>query len=416
MRTVIFILFSALIGYLTKDIWFGLNPWYYKMAFLSVIILIPFILYSLAAEIALETGWFGGLLTMIIIMVFDNYLTNAMSLCIISKSHRGFFDYSGFALSFQLLKLPWYSYVVSGIMGLITGAIGDKQREIEREKEQKALWLGVYLLAGQFLGMAVPEMTPIISRVTPIVTTVLTAEAATKTSSLAISETSKLAEKNLLNKTEPVIIATAEETTESILKVKYFKHSYVKNGETKIVNIPDFTKYSITEIKLPKDLYLKIDKTQFETATNLYNEQLLKNPKLLELLKNTNREMLKEDLLYLEKNKPKILEAQIKMLEATKINNLVEEAKWLKELRQRTYKITFIHTPKGKPFALYTEDEILAKQLKDISNSSSNTQGRIFGYIWHHSEKPGIIQLIRKDIHEFNRHTGGNAIWGGNVR
>jgi hypothetical protein len=301
-------------------------------------------------------------------------------------------------------------------MGLITGAIGDKQREIEREKEQKALWLGVYLLAGQFLGMAVPEMTPIISRVTPIVTTVLTAEAATKTSSLAISETSKLAEKNLLNKTEPVIIATAEETTESILKVKYFKHSYVKNGETKIVNIPDFTKYSITEIKLPKDLYLKIDKTQFETATNLYNEQLLKNPKLLELLKNTNREMLKEDLLYLEKNKPKILEAQIKMLEATKINNLVEEAKWLKELRQRTYKITFIHTPKGKPFALYTEDEILAKQLKDISNSSSNTQGRIFGYIWHHSEKPGIIQLIRKDIHEFNRHTGGNAIWGGNVR
>ncbi|PKH69303.1 hypothetical protein CXF59_00030 [Flavobacterium sp. ALD4] len=104
------------------------------------------------------------------------------------------------------------------------------------------------------------------------------------------------------------------------------------------------------------------------------------------------------------------------MLEATKTNNLVEEAKWLKELRQRTYKITFIHTPKGKPFKLYTEDEILAKQLKDISNSSSNNQGRIFGYIWHHSEKPGIIQLIRKDVHEFNRHTGGNAIWGGNIR
>lgn len=416
MRTFIFILFSALIGYLTKDVWVEINPWYYKAAFLSVIILIPFILYSIAAEIALETGWFGGLLTMIIIMVFDNYLTNAISLCIISKSHTGFFDYSGFALSFQLLKLPWYSYAVSGIMGLITGAIGDKQREIERQEEQKALWLGVYLLAGQFLGMAVPEMTPIISRVTPIVTTVLTAEAATKTSSLAISEASKLAEKKLLNKTEPVIITTAEETTESILKVKYFKHSYVKNGETKIINIPDFTKYSITEIQLPKDLYLKIDKIQFETATNLYNEQLLKNPKLLELLKNTNREMLKEDLLYLEKNKSKILEAQNKMLEATKTNNLIEEAKWLKELRQRTYKITFIHTPKGKPFALYTEDEILTKQLKDISNSSSSTQGRIFGYIWHHSEKPGIIQLIRKDVHEFNRHTGGNVIWGGGIR
>ena len=416
MRTFIFIVFSALIGYLTKDIWVEINPWYYKVTFLTTIILIPFILYSIAAEIALKAGWFGGMLTMIIIMVFDNYLTKAMSLCIISKSHNGFFDYSGFALSLELLKLPWYSYVVSGIMGLITGAIGDKQRQIERENEQKALWLGAYLLAGQFLGMAVPEMTPIINRVTPIVTTVLTAETATKASSLAVSETSKLAQKNVINKTEPIIITAAEETTESILKVKYFKHSYLKNGETKILNIPDFTKSSVTEIKLPKDLYLQIDKIQFEKATNLYNEQLLKNPKLLKLLKNTNREMLKEDLLYLQKNKPSILEAQTKMLEATKNNNLTEQAKWLKELRQRTNKITFIHTPKGKPYSLYSEEEILAKQLSDISNSSSNTQGRIFGYIWHHSEKPGVIQLVRKDVHEFNRHTGGNAIWGGNIR
>ncbi|ENA1807864.1 HNH endonuclease [Flavobacterium psychrophilum] len=415
MRTFIFILFSALIGYLTKDVWVEINPWYYKAAFLSVIILIPFILYSIAAEIALETGWFGGLLTMIIIMVFDNYLTNAMSLCIISKSHRGFFDYSGFALSFQLLKLPWYSYVVCGIMGLITGAIGDKQREIEREKEQKALWLGVYLLAGQFLGMAVPEMTPIISRVTPIVTTVLTAEVATKTSSLAISETSKLADKNVLNKTEPVIIATAEETTESVLKVKYFEHSYIKNGKTKITNIPNFTKQSVFETELPSNLQIAPDKAQFTKATSLYNEQLLKNPKLLDFLKNTNREMLKQDLLYFEKNKTKILEAQTKMLEATKSNNLVEEARWLKELRQRTQKITFIHTPKGKPFVLYNEDEILAKQLKDICNSNSNNQGRIFGYIWHHTEK-NALQLVRKDVHEFNPHTGGNSICGGGVR
>lgn len=415
MRTFIFIVFSALIGYLTKDVWVEINPWYYKAAFLTTIILIPFILYSIAAEIALEAGWFGGMLTMIIIMAFDNYLTNAMSLCIISKSHKGFFDYSGFALSFELLQLPWYSYAVSGIMGLITGAIGDKQRQIERENEQKALWLGVYLLAGQFLGMAVPEMTPIISRVTPIVTTVLTAEAATKTSSLAISESSKVAEKNLLSKTEPVIIATAEETTESILKVKYFKHSYIKNGETKIVNMPDFIKHSVFETKLPSHLQIARDKAQFTKATSLYNEQLLKNPKSLDLLKNNNREMLKQDLLYFEKNKSKILEAQTKMLEATKSNDLVEEAKWLKVLRQRTQKMTFIHTPKSKPFVLYNEDKIFAKQLKDISNSNSNNQGRIFGYIWHHT-KENALQLVRKDVHEFNPHTGGNSICGGGVR
>jgi hypothetical protein len=416
MRAFIFILFSVVIGYLTKDIWFGLNPWGFKVAFLSIIILIPFILYSLATKIALETGWFGGLLTMIIIMIIDNYLTNALSLCVISKCNRGFLDFSGFKLGFRLLDFPWYTYVVSGIIGIITGAIGDKQREIERQREQRALWLGVYLLAGQVLGTALPELTPIISRVTPVVTTVMTAEIAAKNSSLLVAETGKIAEENVVNKSEPVIIAATEETTESVLKVKYSKHSYVKNGKAAIANIPDFTKHSVTEIKLPKRLYLEIDKTQFETATTLYNEQLLKNPKLLDLLKNTNREMLKEDLLYFEKNKAKILEAQTKMLEATKSNNLAEEAKWLKELRKRTQKMTFISTPKGKPFILYNEEEILAKQLKDISNSNSNTQGRIFGYVWHHSEKPGTLQLIRKDVHEFNRHTGGNAIWGGNIR
>ena len=52
MRTFIFIVFSAIIGYLTKDIWVEINPWYYKVTFLTTIILIPFILYSIAAEIA----------------------------------------------------------------------------------------------------------------------------------------------------------------------------------------------------------------------------------------------------------------------------------------------------------------------------------------------------------------------------
>lgn len=415
MRTVIFILFSALIGYLTKDIWLGLNPWYYKMAFLSVIILIPFILYSIAAEIALETGWFGGLLTMIIIMVFDNYLTNAMSLCIISKSHRGFFDYSGFALSFQLLKLPWYSYVVSGIMGLITGAIGDKQREIEREKEQKALWLGVYLLAGQFLGMAVPEMTPIISRVTPIVTTVLTTEIASKTGSLAIAEATKITTKNALKETEPIIVTMGEETTQSVLKVKYFKHSYIKNGKTKIANIPDFRKQSIFETELPSHLQIAPDKAQFSSARISYKEQLRTNPKLLKILKNSNKEMKKRDLLYYENNKTEILYAQDKMMEATKINDLVEQAKWLKELTRRTRKITFIHTSKGKPFVIPNEEQILVEQLKDISNPSSSSQGRIFGFVMHHTEK-NTLQFVQKDVHEFNKHIGGNAICGGNVR
>lgn len=415
MRTLIFILFAALIGYLTKDVWVEINPWYYKIAFLSAIITIPFILYSVAAEIALEIGWLGGLLTMIIITVFDNYLTNAISLSIISKSHRGFFDYSGFALSFQLLKLPWYSYVVSGIMGLITGAIGDKRRQIEKEKEQKALWLGIYLLAGQFLGMAVPEMTPIISRVTPIVTTVLTAEVATKTSSLLITESSKVTSGNVLKKTEPAIEAIAISTGENILKVKYFKFSYMKNGQKVIVDIPDFVKHLIFETKLPSKLQVAPDRLQFIDAMKSYSKQFLKNPQLREILRKSNNEMLERDLIYFEKNKSSIKYAENKMLEATKNNDLAEQAKWLQELRKRTQKITFIETPKGKPFVRYTtEEQVYAKQKIQIENPSGS-QGRFFGYVLHHTEK-NVLQFVQKDIHEFNRHIGGNAICGGNVR
>ena len=134
------------------------------------------------------------------------------------------------------------------------------------------------------------------------------------------------------------------------------------------------------------------------------------------MLKSKNIEILKRDKIFYEKNKSKILEAQSKMLEATKNNDIAEQTKWLKELRRNTQKITFILTPKGKPFVILNEEQILAKQLKDISNPYSSSQSRIFGYVWHHSEKPGVMQLIPKDFHEYNRHIGGNAIWGGNLR
>lgn len=353
---------------------------------------------------------------MIIITIIDNYFTNAISLCIISKCYKSVFDFSGFKLSFEILKLPWYSYLISGIMGGITGAIGDRQRQIERERNQKTILLGVYLLAGQFLGMAVPELSPIISRVTPVVTTVLATETISKTGNIAIPESVKIVEKNAATKTEPILNAVVSETTENVLKVKYFKHSYLKNGQKVIVEIPDFNKQSIFETKLPANLYIAKDEVQFSKSTSLFEQQIKNNPKTIELLKSRNVEILKRDKIYYENNKVNILNAQNKMLEATKNNDITEQTKWLKELRRLTNKITFILTPKGKPFVILNEEQILAKQLKDISNTNSSSQSRIFGYVWHHSEKPGVMQLIPKDFHEFNRHVGGNAIWGGNMR
>ncbi|WP_027340213.1 HNH endonuclease [Halonatronum saccharophilum] len=35
------------------------------------------------------------------------------------------------------------------------------------------------------------------------------------------------------------------------------------------------------------------------------------------------------------------------------------------------------------------------------------------GYTWHHSEQPGVMQLVDEKTHAQTGHTGGKAIWGG---
>ena len=38
------------------------------------------------------------------------------------------------------------------------------------------------------------------------------------------------------------------------------------------------------------------------------------------------------------------------------------------------------------------------------------------GYTWHHTEKKGIMQLVKTEIHNSARHRGGQVIWsGGNI-
>ena len=35
------------------------------------------------------------------------------------------------------------------------------------------------------------------------------------------------------------------------------------------------------------------------------------------------------------------------------------------------------------------------------------------GYVWHHSEEPGTLQLVDTTTHTQTGHTGGRKIWGG---
>ncbi|OLS38590.1 HNH endonuclease [Bacillus sp. MRMR6] len=35
------------------------------------------------------------------------------------------------------------------------------------------------------------------------------------------------------------------------------------------------------------------------------------------------------------------------------------------------------------------------------------------GYIWHHNEEPGVLQLVDRETHLNTGHTGGRELWGG---
>ena len=35
------------------------------------------------------------------------------------------------------------------------------------------------------------------------------------------------------------------------------------------------------------------------------------------------------------------------------------------------------------------------------------------GYVWHHNEEPGVLQLVDREVHENTGHSGGRTLWGG---
>ncbi|WP_240689499.1 HNH endonuclease [Ammoniphilus sp. YIM 78166] len=35
------------------------------------------------------------------------------------------------------------------------------------------------------------------------------------------------------------------------------------------------------------------------------------------------------------------------------------------------------------------------------------------GYVWHHSEVPGKMELVDEETHAQSAHTDGRSLWGG---
>jgi hypothetical protein len=54
------------------------------------------------------------------------------------------------------------------------------------------------------------------------------------------------------------------------------------------------------------------------------------------------------------------------------------------------------------------KEQFSERQLEQITNGDKPE-----GYIWHHNEVPGRMELVESDIHVSTAHTGGRSIWGG---
>lgn len=56
--------------------------------------------------------------------------------------------------------------------------------------------------------------------------------------------------------------------------------------------------------------------------------------------------------------------------------------------------------------------KITAEQIEQIKDGIQDGTAPD-GYVWHHNEEPGIIQLVDAEIHSGTGHTGGRLLWGG---
>ncbi len=134
------------------------------------------------------------------------------------------------------------------------------------------------------------------------------------------------------------------------------------------VIVPDFSKFKVySSPPLNPVFYKSSDKIQFSICRANLREEYMQNPKKIE----------------------KALMVQNERFAAN--GGLISNGK-------------LITSPKV----------MLQKQIKDILQKyPGKQQERIFGFVWHHNENVGIMDLIADDIHNSVKHIGGRNIWGG---
>ncbi|MBY0098632.1 HNH endonuclease [Mesobacillus maritimus] len=69
--------------------------------------------------------------------------------------------------------------------------------------------------------------------------------------------------------------------------------------------------------------------------------------------------------------------------------------------------VELFHAIKSNPDLIH-ELGLDAKDIEELVKGKTPD-----GYAWHHHEEAGKLQLVDKDFHQHNGHTGGRELWGG---
>ena len=151
-----------------------------------------------------------------------------------------------------------------------------------------------------------------------------------------------------------------EKAGEIVNGVPFVKKTIKKNGYEIVGVFPDFSKHSAFSHTLSKEFHHFPNVQQFAIAKKALEKEYKKNP---EKVKTTLREL-----------------------------------------------------NKGKEYAfdgkVLRGEEMLEKQIADIVDSKKN---RVFGFIWHHNEKDGVMELVSEKVHNNVKHIGGQTTWAGGV-
>jgi hypothetical protein len=131
--------------------------------------------------------------------------------------------------------------------------------------------------------------------------------------------------------------------------------------------VPDFSKFNVYSNNISKHFFLKPDKIQFEICRYNLRKEFIQNPQKV------------KDLLMIQNKR-------------FASNGGIVSGKRL----------------------ITDPNEMLEMQIKDIlQQNSGKQQGRVFGFVWHHNEVVGKIDLVAYDVHNSVKHSGGRNLWAG---